>query len=113
MEPGCSRLHFFHGLLGAAGIDEVLGAAREGRVERMIVDRTFKPEGRRCRECERLEAGAPKKCGGCASESLFEVDLVNEIVEMLEQTGATVDFADPIPSLTEAGGIAALLRYRV
>ena len=59
------------------------------------------------------ELTAPSKCGGCGSESLFTVDLVNEIVEMLEQSGATVDFADPMPSLTEAGGIAALLRYRV
>jgi len=107
------RAEYMKGGLGAAGPDEVLGAAREGRVERMIVERSFKPEGRRCRECERLEAGAPAKCGGCGSESLFTVDLVNEIVEMLEQSGATVDFADPIPSLTEAGGIAALLRYRV
>ncbi len=58
--------------------------------------------------------GAPQeKCGECGSESLFTVNLVNEIVEMLEQTGAKVDFADPIPSLTQAGGIAALLRYRV
>ncbi|MHC5055839.1 MAG: baeRF10 domain-containing protein [Planctomycetota bacterium] len=107
------RAEYMKGGLGAAGLDDVLAAAREGRIDRMIVERAFKPAGRRCRECERLEAGAPAKCGGCGSESLFEVDLVNEIVEILEQTGATVDFADPIPSLTEAGGIAALLRYRV
>jgi len=79
----------------------------------MIVDRSFKPEGRRCRDCERLDAGEPAKCAGCGSESLFDVDLVNEIVEMLGQSGATVDFADPIPSLAEAGRIAALLRYQV
>jgi len=107
------RAEYMKGGLGAAGLDDVLAAAREGRVERMIVDRTFKPEGRRCRDCERLASGKPAKCAGCGSESLFNVDLVNEIVEMLEQSGATVDFADPIPSLAEAGGIAALLRYRV
>lgn len=112
------RAEYMRGGLGAAGPDEVLAAAREGRVDRMIVERAFKAQGRRCRECERLEAGAlvegaPVKCGSCGSESLFEVDLVNEIVEMLEQSGASVDFADPIPTLTEAGGIAALLRYRV
>ncbi len=107
------RAEYMKGGLGAAGPDEVLAAAREGRVERMIVERSLRAEGRRCRECKRLEAGTPGKCGGCGSESVFEVDLVNEIVEMLKQSGATVDFADPIPSLTEAGGIAALLRYRV
>ena len=107
------RAAYMRGGLGAAGPDEVLAAAREGRVERMIVERTFKPEGRRCRDCERLMAGRPMKCDGCGSESLFEIDLVNEIVEMLEKSGATVDFAEPIPSLSDAGGIAALLRYRV
>ena len=31
---------------------------------------------------------------------------------MLEKTGAEIDFADRIPELAAAGGIAALLRYR-
>ena len=31
---------------------------------------------------------------------------------MLKLTGAEVDFADPIHTLTEAGRIGALLRYR-
>ena len=47
----------------------------------------------------------------CGSTSLFEVDVVNELVEMLKQTGAEADFADPIDTLTEAGRIGALLRY--
>ncbi len=42
---------------------------------------------------------------------MFEVDVVNEIVEMLKLTGAEADFVDPIDTLTEAGQIAALLRY--
>jgi hypothetical protein len=50
-------------------------------------------------------------CSACGSQSLFEVDVVNEIVEMLKLTGASADFADTIETLTEAGDIAALLRY--
>ena len=42
---------------------------------------------------------------------MFEVDVVNEIVEMLKLTGAETDFADPIQTLMDAGEIAALLRY--
>jgi len=105
------RGEYLRGGLGAVGLDEVLSAAKAGRVEAMIVNRTFKPEGRRCRDCENLDVGEVETCSACGSESLFEVDVVNEIVEMLKLTGADADFADPIGTLVEAGEIAALLRY--
>ncbi len=93
------------------GIDEVLWAAKSGRVEELIVNRTFSPEGRRCRDCSNLELGAAHRCSVCCSESLIRIGVVNEIVEMLKLSGADVDFADPIETLGEAGEIAALLRY--
>lgn len=105
------RVEVLRGGLGAAGLEEVLSAAKAGRVEEMIVHRAFKPEGRRCRECDTLDVGGVERCSACGSASLFEVDVVNEIVEMLKLTGAAVDFADPIDTLAEAGEIAALLRY--
>ncbi|MFC1890058.1 hypothetical protein ACFL4G_09900, partial [Thermodesulfobacteriota bacterium] len=105
------RAEVLRGGLGVVGLDEVLWVARAGQVESMIVDRTYRPEGRRCRDCGNLEAAAVEGCTACGSKSLFTVDMVNEIVEMLELTGASADFADPIPTLTGAGGIAALLRY--
>ena len=97
--------------LGAVGLEDVLSAARAGRVEAMIVNRTFKPKGRRCRDCDNLDIGAVEVCSACGSKSLFEIDVVNEIVELLQRSGAEVDFADPIPTLVEAGEIAAPLRY--
>lgn len=97
--------------LAAVGLYEVLDAAKQGRVEKMIVDRTFMPEGRRCYECNNLHVGKAELCSACGSKSLYKVGVVNEIIEMLELTGADVDFSDPIQSLTDAGQIAALLRY--
>jgi peptide chain release factor subunit 1 len=88
------------------------GAARAGRVERLIVSRAFRPRGNRCRQCKNLQTGSAQTCSACGSDSLFEVDVVNEIVEMLKLSGGETDFADPIPTLAEAGEIAALLRYR-
>ena len=105
------RIEYLRGGLGVVGIYDVLSAAKEGRVEEMIVNRTFKPEGRRCRNCENLDAGVVKTCPACGSKSLFEIDVVNEIVEMLKLSGAEVDFANPIQTLVDAGEIAALLRY--
>jgi len=105
------RAEYLRGGLGVVGLDEVLSAAKAGRVETMIVNRTFQPEGRRCRNCENLDVGAVETCSACGSQSLFEIDLVNEIVEMLKLSGAEVDFADSIQTLVDAGEIAAFLRY--
>lgn len=105
------RTEYLQSGLGVVGLDEVLSAAKAGRVEEMIVNRTFKPEGRRCRDCKNLDVGAVEICSACGKKSLFKVDVVNEMVEMLKLSGAEADFADPIETLVEAGEIAALLRY--
>jgi len=105
------RAEYLRGGLGVVGLADVLAAAKTGRVERMIVNRAFAPEGRRCRACDHLEIGAVETCSACGATSLFKVGVVNEIVEMLERSGAEADFADPIDTLIEAGEIAALLRY--
>jgi peptide chain release factor subunit 1 len=105
------RRERLRGGLAAIGLDEVLAAAKVGRVEEMIVNRDFKPEGRRCRDCCQLEAAAVAACSACGSTSVYPVGTVNEIVELLMLTSATVDFAEAIPELTQAGEIAASLRY--
>ncbi len=105
------RAEYLRGGLGAEGLEAVLAALRVGRVETMIAERNFRPEGRRCRDCEHLEPRAVDACPACGSASLFEVDVVNELVEMAEKTGAEVDFTDPMSTLGEAGHVAALLRY--
>lgn len=105
------RGEYLRGGLGVVGLDDVFDAAMEGRIDEMIVARDYRPEGRYCRDCETIVKKAAERCPVCHSDSMFTIDVVNEIVEMLKLTGATVDFADPIPTLKEAGEIAALLRY--
>jgi len=43
-----------------------------------------------------------RACGKHGSMSLFAADVVNEIVERLERTRASVTFADPIDTLAAA-----------
>jgi peptide chain release factor subunit 1 len=105
------RTEYLRGGLGVVGLEQVLWAARASRVESMVVSRTFKPEGRRCRGCDNLEVAAVEECPACGSSSLYAVDVVNEIIEMLKLSGAEVDFVDPIQTLAEVGDVAALLRY--
>ena len=105
------RSEYLRGGLGIVGIDDVVDAVRTGRIEKMVVIRTFRPEGTRCRECEHLHHVETERCVGCESASVYAVDLVNEICELLHRTSAEVDFVDPAPTLIEAGSIGALLRY--
>ncbi len=106
------REEYLRGGLGAVGLEEVTEAAAQGRVEKMLVIRNMRADGVRCRDCGRLTLGAPTRCPDCGSESLFEVDAVEEAVEMVASGGGETDFVDPVPGLSEVGGIAALLRYR-
>jgi peptide chain release factor subunit 1 len=105
------RKEYLKGGLGIVGLNDVFLAAREGRIEELIVERDYHPEGMRCRDCENLIPAVVNNCPACNSTSLFKVDTVNEIVELLKRSGASVDFADNIHGLSQAGRIAAFLRY--
>ncbi len=105
------RDEYLRGGLAAAGLTDVVEAARQGRAETVIVDREFKSEGVRCVECSRFEPTPATQCPACSSDKLFPVDSINELVEMLKLTGADIEFTDPIPTLSEVGHVAALLRY--
>jgi peptide chain release factor subunit 1 len=105
------RDRLFGGGLAVAGADEVLRAALEGRVDRVIVTRDAKIPGTRCRACDRPSAGVLARCPACGGEDVFEVDVVNAVARQAELTRASVEFCDPIPGLVAAGHVAALLRY--
>ena len=105
------RREYLRGGLGVAGIKDVFAAVRENKVEKMIVCRDYKPMGRRCRDCGAFFVDSIQICTACNSKSLYDVDAVNELVELVEQQGGITDFADPIGTLVDCGHIGALLRY--
>lgn len=105
------RSEFLRGGLGVVGLKDVLAAARENKVEKMIVCRDYKPSGLRCRDCGTLSIDSTQICSACNSKSLYEVAAVNELVKLVELQGGETDFANPISTLVECGNIAALLRY--
>ena len=99
------------GGLGCTGAEEVHAALQQGRVDTLLLARDHAAAGRRCRDCEQLALEPVAACPACGSSNLFAVDVANELVEMAEKTAAEVDFVDPTPELTAAGGLAALLRW--
>lgn len=102
---------YFRGEPAAVGPEEVLEAALAGRVEMAVVNRGARVVGTRCRDCDRVYAGCLDRCPGCGSTSVYSVDLVNEIVERLALTGASLEFVEPLEELRSVGEMAALLRY--
>jgi len=97
--------------LAALGPGPVLAAAQQGRVETLVVTREARVGGMRCRDCETLAYAKPQQCPACKSNSVFAVDLLNELVELAALSSADVQFVEPIPALTAEGDVAALLRY--
>jgi peptide chain release factor subunit 1 len=106
------RREYLRNGLGVVGIENVLAAVIEGKVDMMIVCRDFNHTGYRCRECDTLFTESIGVCAICNSTSLLEVDAVNELVEMVIQQNGETDFVDPIDTLVESGSIGALLRYK-
>lgn len=106
------RNEYFRGGLGVVGLQDVLNAAKAARIEQMIVNRGFRPTGVRCRGCDEVNPEAVDSCTSCGSDSLYEVDVVNEIVEFVVSSGGEVEFVDSIPALASAGNVAAFLRYQ-
>jgi len=105
------RNEVFRSGLAAIGPREVLDAARLGQAETAVVARHSKAPGYRCTRCDALEFEPMATCK--EHGKVFEVDMIEEIIEHLKMTNAEVLVANDIPELREAGGIAALLRYRL
>ncbi|MDP8257739.1 MAG: Vms1/Ankzf1 family peptidyl-tRNA hydrolase [Candidatus Alcyoniella australis] len=99
-----------HGL-AAVGPQDVLEAVQQGRVDQALINIGCKIPGTRCRDCEHLAPQAIATCPACGSSSVFEVDLVEQIVDLLKLTSAHAEFAEPLPGLAKLGDLAALLRY--
>jgi peptide subunit release factor 1 (eRF1) len=102
---------YMKGGLGIIGYEAILDAAKLGKIEKMIIIRDLKMKGFRCRDCDILMYDEVDVCAGCGSGSLFEVDLVEEMIELVKLSSGETDFIDSISELDELGGIAALIRY--
>ncbi|MYW66710.1 chemotaxis protein [Streptomyces sp. SID8379] len=85
----------------AAGVDEVWQKASDGRIHRLVVEENFRVT---------VRAGEGHLEPAQDSDLDAVHDVVDEIVESALETGAEVVFV-PDDALTEAGHIAAVLRF--
>lgn len=95
------------GELATADPFAVARAARDGRVELLVVDESARPGGAKCEVHDTVfERGGACPCGDAGTP----VDLANEAVEDASRSDARVEFAES-KRLRAAGGLAALLRW--
>jgi peptide subunit release factor 1 (eRF1) len=94
----------------ATGLEAVLSALTEQRVDTLLVDRGFRAQGVRCPRCGWLGVqGASCPADGSSTERVE--DVVGDAIERAVTTSAAVRVLRDRPELASHGHIAALLRF--
>lgn len=93
------------------GLDDVLAAINEQRVDLLIAERSFSRTGRKCNACGTVSFGE-ETCPSCRLDMTPLTDVVEEAKELAVRQDARLITVPPgHPALKLAGGIAARLRY--
>jgi peptide subunit release factor 1 (eRF1) len=95
---------------GVAGLDRVLSALAERRVEHLLVSDGYTAPGWRCRPCATL-ATLGRRCKLCGAEMEEIDDVVEEAVDEAMAQSCRVEVCVGNADLDVLGQVGALLRY--
>ncbi|HUS75978.1 MAG TPA: Vms1/Ankzf1 family peptidyl-tRNA hydrolase [Methanothrix sp.] len=99
------------GQLSAYGTDQVRDALMQGRVNSLVLLDNFVIPGWICEKCQHFqEGGQPENCPHCGGKT-SRVNVLEELYELAQRTGAQVEFVDEDEFLQSLGGVGAILRY--
>ena len=96
---------------GVAGLEDVLGALNERRVETLLMEERFQMPGRACPQCGSLFGENVTSCPADETTTDSFDDIVEEAVELAVAQSADVIIARHHDDLEEMGGIGAVLRF--
>jgi peptide subunit release factor 1 (eRF1) len=96
---------------GVSGLDDVLTALNERRVETLLLEERFQMPGRVCPQCGSLFPGNLAACPADETPTDRFDDIVEEAVELAVAQSADVIIARHHDDLEEMGGIGAVLRF--
>ena len=96
---------------GVAGLDDVLSALNERRVETLLLEERFQMPGRVCPQCGSLFAENVTVCPADETPTDPFDDVVEEAVELAVGQSADVIIARHHDDLEQMGGIGAVLRF--
>ncbi|MBE0429071.1 MAG: hypothetical protein IBX61_04275 [Thermoleophilia bacterium] len=93
------------------GLDDVLAALNQRRVDLLLVESGFSEPGRKCTSCDTLEY-AEQNCPSCSRRGEKIADVVDEARELAIRQGSRMITVDPgHPEMELASRIVARLRY--
>jgi len=99
------------GQLYASGADPVREALLQGRVKSLLLLDGFVIPGWICESCQYFQEGSqPESCPRCNGIT-SRVNLLEELYELAQKTGAEVEFVEEDDFLRSLGGVGAILRY--
>jgi rubrerythrin len=95
---------------GVIRLADTLGAAHEGRIQTLVIDRDYHESGYQCRNCAYITDHALEKCPFCGGEFVEIPDAAEALVTKVIEEGGEVEVVDDHPKV-KAFGVGALLRY--
>ncbi|WP_407283157.1 Vms1/Ankzf1 family peptidyl-tRNA hydrolase [Methanolobus sp. WCC1] len=100
------------GGLAAYGLEDVKTALEQARVNTLVILKDSSVPGWICEKCQNLQANAkpPKECERCGGPTSV-VNVVEELYEMAQRTGAKVEFVEIEDFFDSDNVVGALLRY--
>jgi peptide chain release factor subunit 1 len=100
------------GKLAVYGIEDVRNALENGSVNVLLILKDSSVPGWICERCQNLQANVKqaKECDRCGGPTSV-VDVVEELYELAQRTGAEVEFVEKDDFLDSDDVVGALLRY--
>lgn len=99
------------GGLAVLGPQDVILAANEGRIHRLLIEDGYSQTGWRCKNCNAIGMAASASCGYCGQE-VTTVELGEELARRVIENDGEIDVLDRRARLHHYHGIGALLRHR-
>ncbi|WP_406656008.1 Vms1/Ankzf1 family peptidyl-tRNA hydrolase [Methanolobus sp. ZRKC2] len=100
------------GGLAVAGVEDVRNALEQARVNVLLIVKGSSVPGWICERCQNLQANTrpPEQCDRCGGPT-SSVNIVEELYELAQRTGAEVEFIEQRDFLDSDDAVGALLRY--
>jgi peptide subunit release factor 1 (eRF1) len=96
---------------GSIGLEDTLGAIREGRVQSLVIRDGYRAPGYRCQSCGHISSLPMGACPFCEGETEQIPDAVEVAVRQVMRSGGEVEVLHGDPSHKGFDKIGALLRY--
>lgn len=95
---------------GVIRLADTLGAAHEGRIQTLVIDRDYHESGYQCENCGYITDQALEKCPFCDGDFREIPDAAEALVTRVVEEGGEVEVVDDHPKAKKFG-VGALLRY--